>query len=198
LVDLLRNFHRAGYTEGDYVLKRKSLSKKLRFEIFKRDSFTCQYCGATPPTVVLHVDHITPVADGGENDMDNLITACEGCNQGKGARSLNDIPKSLQNRAKDIKEREDQIKGYSKVMEDRKYRLIKESWAIVETLEGRSQDDYRNDWFKSIKSFISKLGYYEVEDAAEITISRFKTVDYRAFKYFCGICWKKVRDNDNA
>lgn len=27
------------------MAKRKSLSKKIRFEVFKRDSFTCQYCG---------------------------------------------------------------------------------------------------------------------------------------------------------
>ena len=37
--------------------KRKSISKKARFEVFKRDSFTCQYCGRTAPDVVLHLDH---------------------------------------------------------------------------------------------------------------------------------------------
>ena len=41
--------------------KRKSLSKKIRFEVFKRDKFTCQYCGKTAPNVVLEVDHIEPV-----------------------------------------------------------------------------------------------------------------------------------------
>ena len=38
--------------------KREQLSAKLRFEVFKRDSFVCQYCGSHPPQVVLHVDHI--------------------------------------------------------------------------------------------------------------------------------------------
>jgi hypothetical protein len=70
---------------------RKGLSKKLRFEIFKRDSFTCQYCGKQPPLVVLVVDHINPVANGGDNDDLNLITSCEECNQGKGARLLERI-----------------------------------------------------------------------------------------------------------
>jgi hypothetical protein len=65
-----------------------SLSKKLRFEIFKRDSFTCQYCGKTPPDVILHVDHIHPVAHGGGDDPMNLITACSDCNLGKGAREI--------------------------------------------------------------------------------------------------------------
>ena len=47
--------------------KRKSMSRKLRFEVFKRDRFTCQYCGAKAPDVILHVDHIHPVAAGGSH-----------------------------------------------------------------------------------------------------------------------------------
>ena len=69
---------------------RKALSKKLRFEVFKRDAFTCQYCGKSAPDVILHVDHIKPVADGGENDIMNLVTSCLDCNLGKGARKLDD------------------------------------------------------------------------------------------------------------
>ncbi|MCI1437081.1 MAG: HNH endonuclease [Acetobacter indonesiensis] len=63
--------------------KRKSLSKKIRFEVFKRDKFTCQYCGRTAPEVVLQCDHIAPVAKGGKNDILNLITSCFDCNNGK-------------------------------------------------------------------------------------------------------------------
>lgn len=70
--------------------KRKSTGKRLRFEVFKRDHFTCQYCGAQPPDVVLVADHITPVAQGGGNEMENLITACETCNQGKADKVLAD------------------------------------------------------------------------------------------------------------
>jgi len=69
---------------------REPISKKLRFEVFKRDSFTCQYCGKRAPDVVLHCDHIKPVATGGATDILNLITACVGCNVGKGARELSD------------------------------------------------------------------------------------------------------------
>ena len=72
------------------MAKRQAISKKIRFEIFKRDKFTCQYCGETAPNVVLHVDHIRPVAGGGDNDFLNLITACQDCNGGKGARRLDE------------------------------------------------------------------------------------------------------------
>lgn len=70
--------------------KRKSTGKRLRFEVFKRDRFTCQYCGAQPPDIVLVCDHIDPVALGGATTIDNLITSCETCNQGKAAKPLTD------------------------------------------------------------------------------------------------------------
>lgn len=69
-------------------MPRKSTGKRTRFEVFKRDGFACRYCGAQPPDVVLVVDHIVPVAEGGPSTIDNLNTACEPCNQGKAARPL--------------------------------------------------------------------------------------------------------------
>jgi len=70
--------------------KRKAVSRKLRFEVFKRDSFTCQYCGRKAPDIILEVDHIAPVSAGGKNHVINLITSCEACNRGKGKRKLTD------------------------------------------------------------------------------------------------------------
>ena len=72
---------------------RKTIGKGLRFDVFKRDGFTCQYCGQKPPDVVLHVDHILAVSLGGDNDISNLITSCESCNQGKKAKRLESSPK---------------------------------------------------------------------------------------------------------
>lgn len=63
--------------------KRENISPSLRYDVFRRDNFTCQYCGRKAPTVELHVDHIIPVAKGGTNDFNNLITACYECNRGK-------------------------------------------------------------------------------------------------------------------
>ena len=68
------------------MTERKPIKKSVRFEVFKRDGFVCQYCGAHPPAVILHIDHIHPVAEGGTDDFDNLITACEPCNLDQEAR----------------------------------------------------------------------------------------------------------------
>lgn len=70
--------------------KRKAMGDKLRFEVFKRDQFKCQYCGKAAPEVVLHVDHINPVSKGGDNDILNLVTSCVDCNSGKSNRLLTD------------------------------------------------------------------------------------------------------------
>lgn len=67
-----------------------SVSQKMRFEVFKRDSFTCQYCGRSAPDVLLEADHVEPESKGGKGTMLNLITACFDCNRGKSATPLSD------------------------------------------------------------------------------------------------------------
>lgn len=88
-----------------------ALTKKIRFEVFKRDSFTCQYCGRKAPDVVLQCDHIEPKAKGGSDDILNLITSCFACNAGKSDRRLSDdsvVAKQREQLAQ-LQERKEQI-----------------------------------------------------------------------------------------
>jgi len=57
----------------------------IRFKVFQRDAFTCRYCGRSPleDKVKLHCDHIVPRVRGGEDELENLVTACSDCNSGK-------------------------------------------------------------------------------------------------------------------
>lgn len=57
-----------------------AVSKRLRYEILRRDNHTCRYCGATAPDVKLTVDHVVPVALGGSDVPTNLVAACDACN----------------------------------------------------------------------------------------------------------------------
>lgn len=72
-----------------------AVGKSLRFDVFARDGFTCQYCGRRPPDVVLELDHIHPVSKDGPDDILNLITACFDCNRGKAAKVISDIAPRL-------------------------------------------------------------------------------------------------------
>lgn len=65
-----------------------SLKKGVRFEIFKRDSFTCQYCGRKAPEVILELDHVNPRSNQGSNNPENYMTSCIDCNRGKGSKLL--------------------------------------------------------------------------------------------------------------
>lgn len=60
-----------------------SVRPRDRFLTFRRDNFTCQYCGRTPPEVKLECDHVIARARGGADDIGDLITSCRDCNIGK-------------------------------------------------------------------------------------------------------------------
>lgn len=173
---------------------RKAISKKTRFEVFKRDAFTCQYCGAHPPESILHVDHIIPVCEGGKNDTGNLVTACEACNQGKGPVPLSSVPMSLRERAAEVAEREEQLRGYSEIMAAQRSRLDDEAWDVAQVfMEQFREDGIRKDWLQSIRMFIEKLGDHEVIRAMEIATAKKPWSKNTCFRYFCGICWRIAR-----
>ncbi|MBG7616489.1 HNH endonuclease [Brevundimonas sp. BAL450] len=174
--------------------QRKPISKMRRFEIFKRDGFTCQYCGATPPRVLLHVDHIVAVAAGGENDDDNLITACEPCNLGKGARDLRVAPESLADKAARVAEAEAQLIGINEILQARRERIEDQAWEVVDALTGETS--IKRDRLVSIKRFIEKLGVNDVLEAAELARAARIYNDNGVFRYFCAVCWNKIREGE--
>jgi len=70
-----------------YRVRRPRLRLALnRQEIFRRDNYTCQYCGRR----VVHptIDHVVPRRLGGQDTWENLVTACADCNARKGGRTL--------------------------------------------------------------------------------------------------------------
>lgn len=181
------------------MAERKAMSKSLRFKVFARDSFVCQYCGAHPPAAILHVDHLHPVSKGGKNDIDNLITACEACNLGKGARLLSDAPKSLEERAAEVAEREEQLKGYSEVLRKKAERIEDEAWEVAAALTGNPAiEEYSRANLLSIKRFLDRLPLIDVLEAAEIAVCRKGGGSASGFKYFCGVCWSKIREADSG
>jgi hypothetical protein len=66
--------------------ERRSIAADLRMTIFKRDNFTCHYCGTRGER--LECDHVIPVSRGGTDDIWNLVTACRPCNRSKGAKTI--------------------------------------------------------------------------------------------------------------
>ena len=61
-----------------------------RFNVFLRDSFTCQYCGNTDRDL-LTFDHVVPRSRGGRTTWENIVAACSPCNLRKGGRMPRDV-----------------------------------------------------------------------------------------------------------
>lgn len=176
-------------------MERKPISKRLRFSVFKRDSFRCQYCGRTPPAVVLEVDHIHPVSAGGKNNADNLLTACFDCNRGKGAGLLSDVPESLEQRAAVLREKQDQAKAYSKLLRE----IEKHKDAIVDRVEQVFKRHFPTRQFTasfrdSVRvNFVEKLAEDRLLLAITKACTRREDSASEATKYFCGVCWNMIR-----
>lgn len=184
--------------------KRKPMRPSIRFEVFKRDAFACQYCGRRPPDVILEVDHITAIAEGGTDDLLNLLTACWDCNRGKGKRSLDSVAPSADERLSNAREAADQLREYNAFLEAERAR---EDAVIAEL--GRSWHNAfypvgeRNKWVfgssrvTTIRQFLRALPTTEIRDAIEIAVDRMQPSpghDERTWRYFCGVCWHKIRD----
>ncbi|MEM8591098.1 MAG: HNH endonuclease [Pseudomonadota bacterium] len=75
----------------DYVKPQKRVAF-TRFNLFLRDEFSCQYCGAKGD---LTFDHVVPRARGGVTSWENVVAACSRCNLKKGSRSLKQSGLSL-------------------------------------------------------------------------------------------------------
>lgn len=187
-----------------------AVSTRKRFEVFKRDAFTCQYCGRKPPDVVLHVDHILASAAGGDDDTDNLITSCAQCNLGKSDRPLNVCPPSFPS-AEEIKERSEQLTAYNEYRRDvdRGRRLLHDDAETV--MENARWDSYVSCGYDSdtldlpsltpsekatARRFIDAIGRDGMSAAYDATVifaGRTRRPQ-AALRYFCGCCWNMIKD----
>lgn len=155
--------------------EREPISKRIRFEVFKRDNFTCQYCGKSAPEVVLHIDHINPVAGGGDNDIMNLITSCEGCNLGKGARTLDDNTVIARQRAQleELNERREQLE----MMLQWREALANIDDEYVDAINARFEEVTNcqlNDFGRSkVKKWLKKHSLKEIFDALDAALDTY-------------------------
>jgi len=78
----------------DYVKPQKQVAF-TRFNLFLRDAFCCQYCGAKGD---LTFDHVVPRAAGGVTSWENVVAACSPCNLRKGSKLLRQTSMTLRSK----------------------------------------------------------------------------------------------------
>lgn len=171
--------------------ERKSLSKRTRFEIFKRDGFRCIYCGATPQDLPLHVDHVVAVANGGTDDAPNLVTACRDCNGGKSAVPLEERRFKTGQITEADREHAEQLREYLSIQRE------------VHAAKNEVGDQLLNAWeehcgdpgnVRGLRTRLSRaaseFGYARVMEAIEITGQRDLDGPLEQVRYFHGILRK--------
>lgn len=158
--------------------RRKNITKKTRFEVFKRDSFTCQYCGKQAPEVVLQVDHIKPVAGGGDNDILNLVTSCIDCNLGKGAKELSDdsIIAKQKRQLEELNEKRLQLEMLIDWRESISDMGNTQAEYIEKVLFGGTKHKITETGKNKLKQLFKRYSFEEVCQAAEI--SRLQYAEY--------------------
>lgn len=177
--------------------KRSTVSTRTRFEVFKRDAFTCQYCGGKPPAVVLHVDHVIPVAGGGGNEIDNLVTSCKDCNLGKSDVPLTDRrPAPSADTILDMREAREQLEAYQHyLLEERKQREVYAEHVASE-IRSRFSCRLADRHLLDISQFLKHLPFAELLDALDV-VERRGLGGTSAWQYFCGVCWTKIKAAQN-
>lgn len=166
-----------------------AVSKRTRFEVLRRDDFTCRYCRSRDNE--LTIDHVVPVALGGSDAPDNLVAACRDCNAGKSsiapdAAFVADVAADALRWARAIALAA--AKAGAESSERRDFLTYLEGeW------DGQVGAPVAEDWETSAWGFFTRgLPMEEFDDALHVT-ARANVPRHARWKYFCGVCWNKLR-----
>lgn len=176
---------------------RKNVSASIRWSVFARDGFVCRYCGARAGQdgVELHADHVISVVDGGDNSIQNLITACQKCNGGKGAKSLQDLPDAadvadrMKQRAESVKKQADAMREaleQEKQLEQQAVNLKCHAYGVKSVKIARGE-------IKIIVGLCNEFGAETVLEWYRAAAS--KVSESTAVRYVCGIARNVREDN---
>jgi hypothetical protein len=175
------------------------LSRRLRFEILRRDDHTCRYCGRRAPDVQLTVDHVNPMSLGGGDTPENLVTSCVECNSGKASISP-DSPLLA-----DVER--DALRWRSAI--DSAVQVWRLQRSVIDGLIGRFDDTWsgwtyqaadgervtvprQSDWPETIERFLS-LGL-DMDLLTYLIGVAMRKPDVQianVWTFFCGCCWRR-------
>lgn len=180
-----------------------SVSKRLRFEVLRRDNHTCRYCGRGAPEAKLTIDHVIPEALGGQDVAENLVTACEDCNSGKtsiapGSPLIEDVRQDALRWAAALREaarlRRVERENLRKVGDH----FVAEIWGrfyFGDDEESGQTAPVPADWREAIERFWSAgLPWEDMESAVRLAMGNAKVLIDDKFRYFCGVCWRMVAE----
>lgn len=168
------------------------ISRRLRFEILRRDNHTCRYCGAAAPDVPLAVDHVIPTALGGGDDATNLITACRDCNSGKTSTApdpalVAEVDATAVLFAKAMKRAAD-IRALEMSLQDQAIDDFADTWDGWKDADGHTVPKGRN-WQSVVSGYLAAgLEPADLQRFIGVAMDAHHVAVDKLWIYFCGIC----------
>jgi hypothetical protein len=166
-----------------------SVSKRLRYEVMARDGFACRYCHRDD--VALEIDHVIPVALGGQDVPENLVAACMACNRGKA--STNPDKPLVEGVADDSLRWADAMRRAAELQREKHNAIDQYRADFAAAWQPRSMPA---NWRSTIDRWFA-LGI-EIEtlyDCVDIAF-RAQFVESR-WSYFCGAVWRRVTERQD-
>lgn len=171
-----------------------AVSKRLRYEIIRRDNGTCRYCGQHAPDVPLTVDHVIPTTLGGTDEPSNLVAACRDCNSGK-TSSAADAP-FVANVAEDaLLWRQLTELAAAQLRADRGAEIEFGDHLITTWDAQCPRWNVPSDWRTSAHGmYAAGASKDDITYAINVTAGS-RGVTYH-WSYFCGVVWRHIRERD--
>lgn len=182
-----------------------AVSKRLRYEVLRRDGHACQYCGRTAPEVKLTVDHVSPTALGGSDEPSNLVAACGDCNSGK--TSSNPDAPLVESVAQDALRWSQAINVAAEQMLAQRDAFHEQLDAFDQAWSGwshGSESDRKpvpipDGWKWSVERFLAAgLPMPLLLDCIGKAMTTQRVKPSETFRYMCGIAWSMVGEIQEA
>jgi hypothetical protein len=180
-----------------------AVSKRLRYEVLRRDDYACRYCGARAPEATLTVDHVLPTALGGEDKAENLVAACSACNGGKAASNPDaELVASVSDDALRWASAMREAAWLERAQREHDHEFVTQfglSWATGFPAENAQYNFWLDDnWKSSILRFRDAGLNLEDLDAALKVVDERGLPNGSCWRYFCGVCWGVIRQRQDV
>ena len=164
-----------------------AVTKRTRFEVLKRDNYTCRYCRSVEGE--LTIDHVTPVTLGGTDDPSNLVAACRDCNAGKSSTSPDEVTVGAvaddHIRWSAAMRHAAEIRATGRTELERYVAAFDKAWQDMWSTPGNYE--------QSIESlYKAGLPVELLVESVKITINAYGVLS--RFNYFCGVAWRHVNE----
>ena len=176
-----------------------TVPKIIRYKVFHRDKFTCQYCGRTPPEVTLEIGYKIPKSEGEDEDISNLVTVCHKCNiNNKGKKITKNIFKAnnLDIEYLEAEQRLAEMKKYKEIKE----KLEEETIETISDLQEFFCEQMRTSWIVEHQSIRWLLYFHDPSEIEKAIV--FASVQAKdrmpsdQWRYACGILrnWRQEQN----